>query len=502
MAGTGLDRRDFLKALGAGTAALGLGACAGPAGVAPGRGKRKDLPNFVVIFTDDQGWADVGVFGAEGFETPNLDRMAAEGMKFTTFYVPQGVCSASRAGLLTGCYPKRVGIAAALMPWSKIGLNPKEVTIAEMLKPRGYVSGIFGKWHLGSRKKFLPLQQGFDEYFGLPYSNDMWPVDYDGRHLTKENPGKKPWKLRYPELPLIEGNEKVGEIRTLEDQAKLTTLYTEHAVRFIEKHKDRPFFLYLAHSMPHVPLGVSKKFKGKSKQGMYGDVIMEIDWSVGQVLETLKRCGLDEKTLVIFTSDNGPWLNFGNWAGSAGPLREGKGTIWDGGVREPCIMRWPGKIPAGTVCDKMASTIDLFPTFAFLAGAKLPDHKIDGVNIWPLMAGVPGAEPRKEYAFYYPTRRGWQLQAVRKGKWKLHFPHPYRSYEGMPRGRDGWPGPTKTRRTPLVLYDMEADIRERVDLSKKYPRVVEELKALGEKFREDLGDIGRKGKGCRPPGRI
>ncbi|MGB2959006.1 MAG: sulfatase-like hydrolase/transferase, partial [Bacteroidota bacterium] len=247
-------------------------------------------PNIVIIFTDDQGYADVGVYGAKGFTTPNIDRMAAGGLRFTNFYVSQAVCSASRSSLLTGCYAERVSIRGALMPWATVGLNPEEETIADLLKRRGYATGIFGKWHLGHHREFLPPEQGFDEYFGLPYSNDMWPVGYDGVPVTE---GKK---IYYPVLPLIEGSEKAGEVRTLDDQDQLTTLYTERAVQFIEKHKERPFFLYVPHSMPHVPLGVSSKFRGKSEQGFYGDVIMEIDWSVGEIMKALEKHGLEENT--------------------------------------------------------------------------------------------------------------------------------------------------------------------------------------------------------------
>ena len=296
--------------------------------------------NFVLIFADDLGYGDVGSFGAKGYETPHLDRLASEGRRFTNFHVSQAVCSASRASLMTGCYANRVGIRGALGPASEIGLNPEEETIAENLQKKGYTSGIFGKWHLGHARKFLPLQQGFDEYLGLPYSNDMWPVDYDGvAWRDKDVPDtEKPRKSKQPPLPLIDGNEKSAEIWTLDDQATLTTRYTERAVQFIERNKDRVFFLYVPHSMPHVPLGVSAKFKGKSEQGMFGDVIMEIDWSVGQILEALDRNGLRDNTLVVFTSDNGPWLNYGNHAGKTGGLREGKGTSWEGGKRVPCIM--------------------------------------------------------------------------------------------------------------------------------------------------------------------
>jgi arylsulfatase A-like enzyme len=484
-----MKRRDFLIQTALGAGAFSVQGCLG-------LNRSKKQPNFVIIFTDDQGYADVGCYGAKDFTTPNLDQMAREGMSFTNFYVSQAVCSASRASLLTGCYSNRVGIYGALMPNAKVGLNPEEQTIAELLKEKGYATGIFGKWHLGHHREFLPLQHGFDEYLGLPYSNDMWAVDFDGTRLTEEYQGSRAWKLNYPPLALIDGNDKTDEIWTLEDQATLTTRYTERAVKFIEKNKHRPFFLYLPHSMPHVPLGVSKKFRGKSKQGLYGDVIMEIDWSVGQILQTLKNQGLDDNTLVIFASDNGPWLNFGNHAGSAKPLREGKGTSWEGGPRVPCIMRWPGRINAGTVCSKMAATIDLLPTIAAISGSPLPLKKIDGVNILALLEGEKNANPRNLYFFYY----GKQLRGVRQGKWKLTFPHEYRSYQGLEPGKDGFPGPTKRRKTDLQLFDLDNDISETIDVASQYQDVVKRLEILAEKSREDIGDSlhEMEGKNVRP----
>jgi len=449
-------RRDFLKTVGVGAAALSFSSCS--------QNTPKRPPNFVLIFTDDQGYADVGCFGAKGFETPNLDRMAAEGKRFTNFYVAQAVCSASRAGLLTGCYPNRVSILGALMPQSKIGINSKEETIAEILKQKGYATGIFGKWHLGHHREFLPLQHGFDEYLGLPYSNDMWPFQYDGTPAPEDYR-----KAKHPPLPLIDGNEKVMEIKSLKDQDTLTTRYTERAVKFIEKNKDRPFFLYVPHSMPHT-----------------------------EILKTLKKNGLEDNTLVIFTSDNGPWMNFGKHGGSALPLREGKGTSWEGGVREPCIMCWPGHIPAGTVCNKIAATMDILPTFAAIAGVPLPQRKIDGVNILPLLQGEKDASPRNHLYYYY----GKQLQCIREGKWKLHFPHSYRSYQGVEPGKGGLPGPYARGETGLELYDLENDISEKNNLAKKYPEVVKRLQALAGRARHELGDNEIIGKEVRPSGRI
>lgn len=451
------------------------------------------LPNIILIFTDDQGYADVGVFGAKGFSTPNLDRMAAEGRKFTNFHVPQPVCSASRAGILTGCYPNRIGIHGALGPDARHGIADTEMTLAQLLKQKGYATGMAGKWHLGHLPPFLPTRHGFDEYYGLPYSNDMWPLH------PKAKPGT------YPPLPMIENESTVKSGLGHEDQEQITTQYTERAVKFIERNRDRPFFFYLAHNMPHVPLHVSSKFKGKSKQGLYGDVIMEIDWSVGEVLKTLKKYKLDKNTLVIFTSDNGPWLSYGNHAGSAGPLREGKGTSWEGGVREPCIMRWPDHIPAGTTCDDMLMTIDLFPTLAKLVGAELPPHKIDGLDVWPLIAGEPGAKnPHEAYFHYYEVN---QLQAVTSGDghWKLLLPHTYRTLGGRSGGRDGIPAKYEQRKVEQPeLYDLQTDIGETANVAEKHPDIVQRLLAQAETAREDLGDAltHRKGSGIREPGRV
>lgn len=461
--------------------------------------QKEKLPNVVLIFMDDMGYGDIGSFGAIDYQTPNLDNLATEGMRFTNFYAAQAVCSASRAGLLTGCYPNRIGISGALMPWAKHGLSGSEMTIAELLKQKGYATGMAGKWHLGHQKQFLPLQHGFDEYLGLPYSNDMWPVDYDGTPVTENS--AKPWKSKYPQLPLIDGNEKVKEIRTLADQGSLTTIYTERAVSFINKNKDKPFFFYLAQSMVHVPLGVSDKFKGKSKQGLFGDVMMEIDWSVGEVLKALKDNGLEDNTLVIFTSDNGPWLNFGNHAGSTGGLREGKGTSWEGGQREPCIVKWPGVVPEGVICNKLSGTIDILPTLAAITGADLPEHKIDGLNILPLFKGVADANPRDHFYYYYGNNN---LEGVRKGSWKLVLPHWSRSYEGVMPGKDGFPGAYAKDSTGLALYDLRRDPGERYDVKELHPDIVEDIMVLVEEARKDLGDRLTENKGAnrREPGRV
>ncbi len=471
----------------------------------PGKGRAapaEALPNLIIIFTDDQGYADVGVFGAKGFETPNLDRLASQGCIFRNFHVAQPICSASRAALLTGCYPNRIGIQGALGPRSKVGISDNEMTLAQLLKQRGYATAIFGKWHLGDAQPFLPLHHGFDEYFGLPYSNDMWPLHPDYVNLPPNDARRK---RGFPDLIMFEGDRVVIPQVTHEDQNQLTTWYTERSIQFIEKNKDRPFFLYLAHNMPHVPLHVSTKFRGKTPRGLYGDVIEEIDWSVGQVMEALKRNGLEEKTWVIFTSDNGPWLSYGDHAGSAYPLREGKGTCWEGGTREPCIMRWPGKIPAGTESRRMLMTIDLFPTIAQRVHAELPRHTIDGLDVWPIISGRKGAtNPHKAYWFYYEDN---QLQATvtGDGRWKLQLPHTYRTLGGRPGGHGGLPVPYENRKLQQAeLYDLDQDISEARDVAAAHPEIVKSLESEAERAREDLGDslTGRAGKGRRAPGRV
>lgn len=449
------------------------------------QGKEKK-PNVVVVFCDDLGYGDVGCFGATGYATPAVDRLAKEGMRFTDFYVAQAVCSASRCGLLTGCYPNRLGILGALGPKAKTGLNPQERTLGELFRENGYATAIFGKWHLGDDASLLPTRQGFEQWFGLPYSNDMWP-----NHPTNKS---------FPPLPLYE-MEQVKE--TNPDQSQLTGEYTRRAVEFIEKSakQQKPFFLYLPHTMPHVPLFAGEKFRGTSEKGIFGDVIREIDASVESVLETLDRLKLADETIVIFTSDNGPWLSYGKHAGSAGKLREGKGTSFDGGVRVPCVVRWPGRTPAGSVCHEPLMTIDLLPTFAEILGvpAALPDRPIDGKSGLALIEGKPDAKsPQEAYFFYW----GEGLEAVRSGPWKLHFPHAHRSQTG-PGGNDGRPANEGRGKIDKALFNVETDVSESQDLLEKHPDVVARLERLAEGMRADLGDAltGRKGTGHRPAGR-
>ena len=459
-----------------------------------------ERPNVVVIFIDDMGYADIGPFGATAYKTPNLDRMAAEGRKFTDFHAATAVCSASRAALMTGCYPERVSILGALRPNSPIGISEEEQTFAELCKQHGYATAVFGKWHLGDRRRFLPLQHGFDEYYGLPYSNDMWPRGPRGEALTENSP---PNKKKMPKLRMFDGNEVVDEEVTGEDQTHLTKDYTRRAVDFIDRHAKEPFFLYVPHSMVHVPLYVSPEFEGKSGAGLFGDAVMELDWSVGEILAALKRNGLDEKTLVVFTADNGPWLNYGDHAGSAGPLREGKGTMYEGGYRVPCVMRMPGTIPAGAECDEFCVTFDLLPTVAKLLGDEpSTERPIDGKDIWPLVTGVDGAKtPHEEFYCYY----GRELHAVRDGRWKLHLKHPYRTLDGKPGGKGGYPVEYKQTKTDVALYDLQNDVGETKDVAAEHPEIVARLTAAAERARGEFGDLltqRETGSGVRPPGQI
>ena len=429
--------------------------CTGRDGTRQGASK----PNVVIVLTDDQGYADVGVFGAQGFTTPNLDRMAGEGIQLTNFYVAAPICSPSRAALMTGSYPVRIGMNDVLMPASTTGLNPEEVTLAELLKSVGYATAAIGKWHLGDDPTFLPTRQGFDEYFGLPYSNDMTP------------------------LPLLEDDEVIEESP---DLSQLTRRYTERAVDFITRNRRDPFFLYLAHSMPHVPIAASDDFKGKSLLGLYGDVIMEIDWSVGQILATLEELGIASNTLVVFASDNGPWLRYGNHAGSAVPLREGKWTTFDGGQRVPGIARWPDRIRTHSVSSEIVTTMDLFPTLAAITGAALPAAVIDGKNVLSLLEGTPGAVSPTDTLYFYLHA---EVQAVRRGRFKLHLPHSYETVEVT--GADGDAGQDQTKDLPLSLFDLDSDPGETTDLSAGYPEVVSELTRAANAFDADVKSNAR-----------
>jgi arylsulfatase len=462
-------------------------------------------PNIVIILTDDQGYADIGCFGAKEIKTPNLDRMAREGMRFTDFYVAQAVCTASRAALMTGCYPNRVGLHGALNHQSPIGISDDELLLPQILKSRGYATGAFGKWHLGCQPKFMPTRHGFDEFFGIPYSNDNGPLHPTMRGL--------------PSLPLYAGEDVIDHDP---DQSRFTRRITENALSFIQRNRAKPFFLYVPHIMPHVPIHASENFKGRSAGGLYGDVIEEIDWSVGEILDSLKENGVDDRTLVFFFSDNGPFLSYGSHAGHAEPLREGKLTTWDGGMRSPCILRWPGVTPAGRVCTSPVMSIDLLPTLANLVGADLPSKPIDGLDILPLLEGRSGATSPHEALYFYA---GEELQAVRSGDWKLHVAHEYLTPAGPPRS-DGKPANFehmkpegmeasgirgiasrhgyRVERTPAALYDLRTDPGEAQDVSAGHPDIVRRLQEFAEKARADLGDTltGRKGSGVRAPGRL
>lgn len=430
-------------------------------------------PNIVIIYCDDLGYGDIGPFGSTRNRTPNLDRMAREGLRLTSFYSTSGVCTPSRASLLTGCYPIRVGMdrdsleRCVLFPAGKKGLHPDEVTIAEALRDAGYATACIGKWHLGDQPEFLPTRQGFDTYFGIPYANNFGPGP-DGD----------------PPLPLVRGDRV---IEAPVDQDTITQRYTREALRFIRRNRSRPFFLYLAHTMPHVPVHVHGGFRGRSKNGIYGDAIEELDASTGRILEAIRELDIAERTLVIFTSDNG--ATSGN-ARSNAPLRGKKGTTWEGGMRVPCIAWWPGRIPAGAESAEMTATLDVLPTVARLTGAELAKgRKIDGKDVTPILLAEDGARSPHEAFWYYQMD---QLQAVRSGKYKLHLP--------LAEKKKNWGDPDVD--TPLLLFDLEADIGEEHDVAKDHPDVVEHLLALAERARAELGDVGRVGEGCRPAGRV
>jgi len=444
-------------------------------------------PNIVFILADDLGYADLSSYGSEFINTPFLDEMAVNGAKLTSYYSSQAVCSASRAAILTGTYSNRIGINGAFGPKSKRGINENELLISEMLKENGYKTGIFGKWHLGDADKFKPTRHGFDEFFGILFSNDMWPF-----HPEFPN--------AFPDDLLLYKNEK--PIETLIDQSDLTKRITDESIRFINENKDNPFFLYIPHPQPHVPLFASNEFNGSTGEGLYADVITEIDFSVGRVLEALEKNGLSENTIVVFTSDNGPWLSYGDHAGSSGIYREGKGTAWEGGQRVPCIVKYPDKISAGTVIDEPLMGIDWLPTFASLTDSKLSSNKIDGKNIWPLLTSETNKSPHEALYFYYKQN---ELHAVRSGDWKLYFPRSYRSLNGRPGGVDGIP--VKYDQNVVSeneLYNLKSDPKELNNVLNDYPDIVSKLEKMGEEARYDLGDnlTSVKGVGTREVGKI
>lgn len=461
-----MDRRDFLRRAGIASSTLlsyfHKRILAVP--VSP-TGYRK--PNLIIILCDNLGFGDIGCFASTKHRTPHINQMAKEGMRLTNFYASSGVCTPSRASLMTGCYAQRIDMHISdkggwvLRPVAAKGLNPDELTLPEILKKQGYATACFGKWHLGDQLGFMPVNHGFDYFLGIPYSEDMVP---------SHNPS-------WPPLSLIR-NEEVIEAPV--DLTRTTRRYLKEAAFFIRKNRDQPFFLYLAHHLPgsrRIP-DVDVQFLGKSANGCYGDTVEEIDWSVGQIMDTLQKLNLDEQTLVIFTSDNGTPRGHG---GSNGPLRGWGYSIMEGGMRVPCIVRRPGHIPSRLACDELCTTMDLLPTSARLAGTEPPrDRRIDGKDIWHLLAGEPGGKSPHEVFYYYMVD---QLQAVRSGKWKLHLP--LKKVRGKQVGR------------PMKLVDLSGDIAETIDLSQQHPEVIKRLTALAEKAREDLGDLGRRGAGQR-----
>jgi arylsulfatase A-like enzyme len=462
-------------------------------GVATGKTPASRKPNFIIIFTDDQGYNDLACFGSKRIRTPHIDRMAKEGVRLTSFYAGAPLCGPSRAAIMTGCYPQRVAHLTGRGDYHTI-LAGSEITIPEVLREAGYATMAIGKWHLAGSGRLaigqdqskdglarfkmnhpdlMPLQQGFDSYFGIPYSNDMDPFV-----LMRDN--------SFVEAPV--------------KQQGLTTRYTDEALKFIEKNRHKPFFLYLAHNMPHTPLYPSRGFEGKSAYGLYGDCVEEIDWNVGRILDKLRQLRIDDDTFVIFTSDNGPWIEGSErtpenrtsrlQSGTAAPLRGCKMTTWDGGPRVPCVMRWPGTLPAGKVIDEIATTMDLMPTLARLAGTAEPqDRVIDGRNLIPLLTGKTDKSPHEAYYFYKHTH----LHAVRSGHWKLVLPRPARPKDL------GWYARLQQEVKVITLYNLKDDIGETTNVASQHPDVVAKLMALIEKARKDLGDADQKGCGVRPP---
>jgi arylsulfatase len=451
-------------------------------------GNKDRLPNIIIIYIDDMGYGDVSPYNDQINYTPNFQWLAENGITLTDFYVSQAVCSASRTSLLTGCYSNRLGIHGALFPDSKIGLNPSELTIADMLKAKHYSTAAIGKWHLGNRTEFLPTKQGFDYYYGIPYSNDMWYMN-----TTRT----------FPPLPVIE-NEMTTD--TVIEQSWFTQRFTKKALDFIESKKSSPFFLYLAHPMPHVPIYTSGKFKGKTGKGLYADVIAEIDWSVGEIINKLKKLKLEENTLLIVASDNGPWMPYGNHAGVTNGLRESKGTSWEGGVRTPCLMYWKGRLGKTVkVINTPVMNIDILPTIAYLTNSSLPEKPIDGINVWNLLSNESKAEEvnyTRPLFIYYNTN---ELQAMRWKNWKLYFPHTYNSIEGQLPANDGKRGQTKQVKLDFTeLYDLNSDKGEKINVAEKHPDIVSKMNEMADEIRKKIGDNlkGIKGTDNREPGRV
>ena len=447
---------------------------------------KNTTPNVIFILTDDLGFADLSSYGSQIIDTPNLDLMASQGALLSSYYATQAVCSASRASILTGSYPNRIGFSGALGPNSKKGINPNEFLLSEMFKQKGYSTAIYGKWHLGDNQKFLPTNHGFDDFFGILYSNDMWPY-----HAEYPN--------SYPDLMLYDYDKP---IEILTDQSNLTMDLTSKSISFIEKNKENPFFLFLAHPQPHVPLFASSKFNGRSKNGLYTDVIEEIDYSVGLIMQTLKDNNLDKNTIVVFTSDNGPWLSYGEHAGSTGIYREGKGTTWEGGQRVPCIVWYPKEIKGKTVLSNPLMGIDWLPTFADVIGSELSENKIDGKNIWDVLTSKSQKDPHEALFFYYHKN---SLHGVRYGDYKMYFPHRYRTLNDRKGRNDGIP--IKYEYVNLEkneLYNLRLDPAESTNIIDKFPEIAKKIEILANKKREEIGDdlLGIEGSETREVGLI
>jgi len=453
-------------------------------------------PNIIIILLDDMGYGDTEPYGMTGVATPNFNRVAAEGTRFTHYNVGQAVCTASRASLLTGAYPNRIGMEGALLPGAKRALNPSEQTLPTLLKKVGYETAMLGKWHLGNKAPYLPLHYGFDSFYGIPYSHDIWPIDHDSTRV--QNP--KDIRFNWPAVPVYEGDQQVDSLLTHERQSRLTPELTRRAVAFIKKKHAQPFFLYFAHPLPHIPLVPSPQFKDKSKLGRFGDVMLELDWSLGEVLKALDDTKQAQNTILLVCSDNGPWLQFGDHAGSSGGFREGKSTTFEGGTRVPLLVRWPGKMKAANVNSHLMTSMDLLPTLVAATGAPLPDKKIDGLNFLPLWLGKVPEGPRHVFYYYY---EGNTLRDVRYEHWKLVFPHTSNSYTGL-HGKGGVPHGQVKVQEPMALYDLAHDPGEAYDVQQLYPEIVEKLKALAEEARQDLGDglTNRPGANVRPAAKV
>ncbi|NCD69634.1 sulfatase family protein [Mucilaginibacter agri] len=448
-------------------------------------------PNVIVILMDDMGYGDTEPYGMTGIPTPNFNRLTKEGTRFTHYNAAEPICTASRAAFLTGCYSNRIGMTGAMLPGDKRALNPDEETIASLLKQDGYQTAMFGKWHLGNKAPFWPTHYGFDTFYGIPYSHDIWNRDHEGNLITDKNDIRYSW----PPLPLIEGDRVVDSITSKQKLSELCSTLTERSVKFIKQNKSKPFFLYLAHTMPHVPLAPSVRFQGKSELGPFGDEIMELDWSIGQILKTLREEKLADNTILIVTSDNGPWLNYGDNAGSSGGFREGKSTTWEGGTRVPFWLIWPSKVAAGGINSMLMTNMDLLPTIVAATGARLPKKQIDGVNFLPVWLGKIQTDPREVFFYYFGKNN---LEGVRYKNWKLVLPHLSGTYTGL-HGKNGNGGPIGKVNVPMALYDLAHDPGEAYDVQQLYPEMVRKLTGFAELARKDMGDdlTGNPGKNRR-----